>query len=300
MKLDKNYWSNVAKRNRKRNKGLSFFTNTNAGNVELNQAMFNHSMDINGDFCSADGGNAISESLDADSLGMIETAVRNVDGVELTIKKDTTNPKGEDEYFLIVDSWGDLNDLIMEMGLTDENELSDIIEWGFSDEWATCDHCGRAVRTQADGAFWKPDYWADYNHGELICGDCLRGSEEEKKNYLDYLTNNPERANTILSNKELETSGYKKLNTEDYANGWYGKKIDRVLSSTETDSEGNEYHVAKLFFGKAPDSVVLTGDEAEKYINHWKQYADDPDKYKEYADKQGRYVRIHEGGEGRE
>lgn len=103
MKLDKNYWSNMAKNNRKHNKGFSFFTNTNAGNVELNQAMFNHAMDINGDFCSADGGNAISESLDADTLGMIETAVRNVDGVELTIKKDISHLEGEDEYFLIVD-----------------------------------------------------------------------------------------------------------------------------------------------------------------------------------------------------
>ena len=102
--MDKNYLKYLARKNKKHNKGMSFFTNTDAGNVELNQAMFNSAMDINGDFCSADGGNVISESLDADTLGMIETAVRNVDGVELTIKKDISHLEGEDEYFLIVDS----------------------------------------------------------------------------------------------------------------------------------------------------------------------------------------------------
>ena len=34
--MDKNYLKNLAKKNKKHNKGMSFFTNTNAGNVELN------------------------------------------------------------------------------------------------------------------------------------------------------------------------------------------------------------------------------------------------------------------------
>lgn len=405
--MDKNYLKNLAKKNKKHNKGMSFFTNTNAGNVELNQAMFNHAMDINGDFVSPDGGNCVmSESLDADTLGEIQSAASRVDGVELTIK----NNGSDDDYFLIVDSSDDLNNLIMELGLTDENELSDMVDWGFSDEWTTCDHCGRAIHTQADSAFWKPDFWADYDYGEMLCGDCVREDDPTKKNYLDFLTNNPSHANTILSDKELRDAGYDKLNTEDYANGWYGKKddpkeilknaldeshdgefifsissqnpfetsfdlwakkgtyrnhvdveaerdidaheaefgadglrafgargfwntksnddyinedeqsdykkvkknrawkeyktydgkkIDRVISST-LPKDGNEKDVpiAKLFFGKAPDSVVLKGDEAEKYADNWqKMYPDDTDKYKEYADNQGRYISIHEGSE---
>ena len=78
-----------------------------------------------------------------------------------------------------------------------------------------------------------------------------------------------------------------------------GKKIDRVISST-LPKDGNEKDVpiAKLFFGKAPDSIVLKGDEAEKYADNWqKMYPDDTDKYKEYADNQGRYISIHEGSE---
>ena len=101
-------------------------------------------MDINGDFVSPDGGNCVmSESLDADTLGEIQSAASRVDGVELTIK----NNGSDDDYFLIVDSSDDLNNLIMELGLTDENELSDMVDWGFSDEWTTCDHCGRAIHT---------------------------------------------------------------------------------------------------------------------------------------------------------
>lgn len=118
-------------------------------------------------------------------------------------------------------------------------------------------------------------------------------SERQYKEFLDIFTSN----NSITEDAEDDVKKIKINKSWKSYMTYDGKKIDRVLSSTETDSDGNEYHVAKLFFGKAPDSVVLTGDEAEKYINHWKQYADDPDKYKEYADKQGRYVRIHEGGE---
>lgn len=383
MKLDKNYLKNLARKNRKHNKGFSFFTNTDAGNVELNQAMFNSAMDINGDFVSPDGGNAISESLDADTIGEIQSIADRVPGVDVTVKQDN---HGEDDYFIIFDSWGAVNKFVEELGLEDEDELSDLVEWGFSDEWTTCDHCGRAIHTQADGPFWKPDYWADYDYGEIICGDCVRGSEETKRNYLDCLTNEPKRANTILSNADLKSSGYDRLNTEDYANGWYGREdnpkeilknaldenpngefvfsissqnpfetsfdlwvkrgtqnteedeeetddiyteskeddtpditgykkikknraykqyktyngreIYRVISSTLEDEHGKDIPIVKMFFGKAPESVVLKGDEAKKYADTWKEmYPDDTEKFKEYSDNQGRYISIHEGSE---
>lgn len=118
-------------------------------------------------------------------------------------------------------------------------------------------------------------------------------SEGQYKEFLDIFASN----NSITEDAEDDVKKIKRNKSWKSFMTYDGKKIDRVLSSTETDSEGHEYPVAKLFFGKAPDSVVLTGDEAEKYIDHWEQYADDPDKYKEYADKQGRYVRIHEDGE---
>lgn len=42
------------------------------------------------------------------------------------------------------------------------------VEW--SDEWATCEDCNRAVRTQPDGWDWKPGYQVD--ESEIVCKEC--------------------------------------------------------------------------------------------------------------------------------
>jgi hypothetical protein len=43
------------------------------------------------------------------------------------------------------------------------------VEW--SDEWATCDGCSKAVRTEPDGWDWSPSY--EYVEGEgTYCKDC--------------------------------------------------------------------------------------------------------------------------------
>ena len=49
-------------------------------------------------------------------------------------------------------------------------------EIGWSDEWSTCDNCGRAVRTSADCYSWSPSYTCQ--DGEITCTDCLVGDAE--------------------------------------------------------------------------------------------------------------------------
>ena len=45
------------------------------------------------------------------------------------------------------------------------------LQW--SDEWGTCEDCGKAVRTSPDGWDWHPYYAeAEIENGSFICLDC--------------------------------------------------------------------------------------------------------------------------------
>jgi hypothetical protein len=50
------------------------------------------------------------------------------------------------------------------------------IEW--SDEWTTCDDCGKALRTQPDSYGWTPAYVEDES-GNIMCRDCAPEDEDE-------------------------------------------------------------------------------------------------------------------------
>ena len=72
------------------------------------------------------------------------------------------------------------------------------IHW--SDEWATCDDCGRAVRTSADCYAWSPSYIC--GDGGITCTDCLVG---DAGSYLESLENNPR---TALSIQAIDPGEY--------------------------------------------------------------------------------------------
>lgn len=86
------------------------------------------------------------------------------------------------------------------------------LEW--SDEWACCDHCRKAVRTQADSYSWRPSY-ASTDDG-IICHECI---EADPTDYLQSLEGDSHRCVTF--DIDLEAQGYKLL-SEDYQNGLYG------------------------------------------------------------------------------
>lgn len=142
---------------------------------------------------------------------------------------DLAKDKDGDD-FLIVDGWEDVRKiqkaLKPDFEPKDEYDTSVLDElfdngyqWGFRDEYSTCDRCGKVIRTEADSYSWVPDFFVDYDNGEIICGDCVR---ENPKEYLETLYNNPEKANTILSAQDLIDNGFEKIDG-DYEDGWYDK-----------------------------------------------------------------------------
>lgn len=130
------------------------------------------------------------------------------------------------EEFMIVDDWDDiqkiqkvLNPEFQPKDKYDSTILDDFISWGFADEYTRCDECGKVIRTEPDSKHWTPDFWVDYENGYVVCGDCVRNNPQE---YLIDLTNNSDKANTILDDGDLTANGYVKLDDE-YESGWYGK-----------------------------------------------------------------------------
>ena len=55
------------------------------------------------------------------------------------------------------------------------------IEW--SDEWATCENCGKLVRTEPDGYSWKPSY--TLGEGELLCHECTEDETDDTEDETD-------------------------------------------------------------------------------------------------------------------
>ncbi len=89
--------------------------------------------------------------------------------------------------FILFDNWNNYGDDRFPAWMIDPNgvefepeEMLDVeqvldalgcaVEW--SDEWATCSDCGRAVRTSPDCHHWTPFYTIPEHSGELVCHDC--------------------------------------------------------------------------------------------------------------------------------
>lgn len=105
----------------------------------------------------------------------------------------------------------EINDAFIKAGLIDEEEEADLdsilgMDWGFSDEYTTCNCCGNIIRTSPDSYSWTADYVMA--HFGIVCGDCIRNEEYEKEEYIAYLTNNPKHANTILDSEDIRKYGF--------------------------------------------------------------------------------------------
>lgn len=91
------------------------------------------------------------------------------------------------------------------------------LEW--SDEWTTCEDCGKLVRTQPDSYGWQR-YWSELN-GSTICGDCIK---KDPSDYLESLEGEPNKAITITG-IDPEKHGYVKI-LGNLENGWHGGQDD--------------------------------------------------------------------------
>jgi hypothetical protein len=88
--------------------------------------------------------------------------------------------------------WEDTNDVM--------KRLFDILERAgyeceWSDEWTTCNDCGKALRTSYD---WQPAYHCDDNG--ILCNECL-----DPETVLESLEDNPKTAN---NNPHIDPAEY--------------------------------------------------------------------------------------------
>lgn len=116
-------------------------------------------------------------------------------------------------------------------------------EWGFEDEYYLCSVCGGVIRTTPGSAFWKQEYYQDFEACMIVCGDCVRANQKEKESYVKWLLENPERANTILSQEDLETMGFRQHFKQDKCS-CIGRTPDNpveVLKELQETEEGKEY-----------------------------------------------------------
>lgn len=116
-------------------------------------------------------------------------------------------------------------------------------EWGYEDKYCLCSVCGGAIRTTFNSAFWKPDYYKDFEACIVVYGDCVRTNQEEKESYVKWLLDNPERANTILSQKDLESMGFHPYFQQDKFSSIENatESPTRILKKLQETEEEKEY-----------------------------------------------------------
>ena len=91
------------------------------------------------------------------------------------------------------------------------------VEW--SDEWATCCDCGKAVRTSPDSYFFT-SYYRVMNDCELVCLDCLDAAD-----YLESIEDDARSAVPPQAKFHPEKHGYVKHNG-DFETGFHAHMTD--------------------------------------------------------------------------
>lgn len=131
-------------------------------------------------------------------------------------------------------------------------ELSDVIEWGFDDEYSTCGNCGKVIKTSISYYGDKPRY--AILDCDIFCGDCIAENYEEE--YINERINDAKNAiNTaIISEDRLEELGWKKMKTS-FESGLRKGQNDKPKDVLEK-------------FGKHRD-VLFTYETGQFDINFW-------------------------------
>lgn len=117
-------------------------------------------------------------------------------------------------------------------------ELTDVleragyaIEW--SDEWATCDDCNRAVRTSPDSYGWQKQFTMP-DDCTILCRECTDWPE-----YLKSIEDNEDKA--VPSYIDPTEYGYVRLSEADaFASGWHPGQTDtpaEVLAKAQTEGK---------------------------------------------------------------
>jgi hypothetical protein len=103
------------------------------------------------------------------------------------------------------------------------------LEW--EDEWATCDHCGKAVRTKPESYSWRR-YFAQDDNG-ITCGDCINA---DPTSYLESLEGKADSCLTI--SLDLEKHGYVLLEGGFEHGFQHGQDAEPVLIAEALQDQG--------------------------------------------------------------
>lgn len=117
-------------------------------------------------------------------------------------------------------------------------ELGYSCEW--SDEWATCCECGKAVRTSPNSYDWQPSYII-MHECELLCLECADPDE-----YYESIENTPSKAasNGFAYKYPIEDYGYTQVNDDAYTNGFHPGQNDdpkKILSDLLSNDPAGRY-----------------------------------------------------------
>lgn len=124
------------------------------------------------------------------------------------------------------------------------------IEW--SDEWSSCDACGKLCRTTADSYGWTPSFTI-VNDCELICHNCLDPAE-----HLSSLEDNPNSCNTIS-----------RINPEDYGYTWLAE-YQHGFYPGQTD---NPREIIKDWQEKGYEGIIFNMDRVGQFDQHFSAWA---------------------------
>lgn len=139
---------------------------------------------------------------------------------QITEPTYATNEDGEP--FLIVESWEQVRELAALAGIKsrDENypDLDNRVNYGFSDEYTTCSHCGKLIRTSPDSYYWQPDFLV--GDGEISCADCL---ESDAEGVIEQVKNTD---TPLPPSIDASAYGWVRLNDESCESGFFPGQND--------------------------------------------------------------------------
>lgn len=113
------------------------------------------------------------------------------------------------------------------------------IELEWSDEWSTCDDCGKLVRTSPNGNFWTPSYWM--GDGFIACAACVQ------KDPTDYLASLEGKARSAMTfDVDVEKHGYVHIDREFESGLHHGQDADPKLIAKALKAMGIERFIFKI------------------------------------------------------
>ena len=92
------------------------------------------------------------------------------------------------------------------------------IEW--SDEWSTCEDCGKAIRTSGNSYHWQP-YYTMPDECSIVCNDCTDWSA-----YLESIEDDSDKA--CVRDCDPSEYGYERLSdSKEYESGFFTGQNDK-------------------------------------------------------------------------